>query len=60
MKDLTGAPSLVLRCCNQDESAWELAKKYNTTISEILSANQIEQEDELPSDRMLLIPHKRA
>ena len=41
-KDLTGAPSLVLRCMGKQESAWDLAKQYNTTIPAILAANELE------------------
>lgn len=59
-KDLTGAPSLVLRCMGRQESAWDLAKKYNTTIDSILSANQLEGEEDLPREKLLLIPRKRA
>ena len=59
-KDLGGAPSLVLRCIGRQESAWDLAKKYNTTIASILSANQLEGEADIPLDRLLLIPRKRA
>ena len=59
-KDLSGAPSLVLRCLGRQETAWDLAKKYNTTISGILSANQLEEEAEIPRDKLLLIPRKRA
>ncbi len=59
-KDLGGAPSLVLRCIGRQESAWDLAKKYNTTINAILSANQLEGEEDIPQDQMLLIPRKRA
>lgn len=58
-KDAAGAPSLVLRCMGAQESAWSLAKKYNTTINIILSANQIEG-TELPREQLLLIPRKRA
>lgn len=59
-KDLSGAPSLVLRQLGQQESPWDLAKRYNTTISTILSANQLETEEDLPRDTLLLIPRKRA
>lgn len=59
-KDASGAPSLVLRCIGRQESAWDLAKKYNTTIAAILSANQLEGEEEIPQDQLLLIPRKRA
>lgn len=46
-KDLTGAPSLVLRCLGKQETAWDLAKRYNTTIPTILSANQLEAEQDI-------------
>lgn len=59
-KDMTGAPSLVLRCLGKQETAWDLAKKYNTTIATILSANQLEAEEEIPREKLLLIPRKRA
>ena len=59
-KDLSGAPSLVLRCLGKQETAWDLAKKYNTTIPTILSANQLETEQEIPGEKLLLIPRKRT
>ena len=59
-RDMTGAPSLVLRCLGRQESAWDLAKAYNTTIPVILSANQLESEADIPRDKLLLIPRKRA
>ena len=58
-KDTAGAPSLVLRCLGKQESAWDLAKKYNTTIAMILAANQLE-DGEIPREKLLLIPRKRA
>ena len=59
-KELAGAPSLVLRCLGKQETAWDLAKRYNTTIPVILTANQLEAEGDIPGDRLLLIPRKRA
>ena len=59
-KDLTGAPSLVLRCLGKQEAAWDLAKRYHTTIGAILAANQLEEGMELPREKLLLIPRKRA
>ena len=55
-----GEPSLVLRCLGGRETLWELAKRHHTTISAILLANQLEHESEIPKDRLLLIPKKRA
>ena len=57
-KDLSNAPSLILRCVGKQESAWEVAKRYNTTIADILAANQLEQESEIPCERLLLIPKR--
>ena len=59
-KDLSGAPSLILRYFGKQESAWEVAKRYNTTIPDILAANQIEKESDIPCEKLLLIPKKRA
>ena len=59
-KDLSGAPSLVLRCLGKQESVWDLAKRYHTTIGAILAANQLEEEGDLPREKLLLIPRKRA
>ena len=59
-KDSTGAPSLVLRQFGREGSLWDLAKRYNTTISAILSANQLEHESDVPPEKLLLIPRKRA
>ncbi|MCI8809209.1 MAG: DUF3794 domain-containing protein [Oscillibacter sp.] len=60
VKDTSGAPSLVLRCMGKQETAWDLAKKYNTTIAAILSANQLEEEADIPQEKLLLIPRKRS
>ncbi len=59
-KDMTGAPSLVLRCMGRQETAWDLAKRHNTTIASILAANQLEREEDLSREKLLLIPRKRA
>lgn len=59
-RDMSGAPSLVLRRMGKRESAWDLAKSCNSTIADLLAANQLEKVDDIPSDRLLLIPRKRA
>ncbi len=59
-KESAGAPSLVLRCLGKQETPWDLAKRYNTTISAILTANQLEGEGDIPCEKLLLIPRKRA
>ena len=59
-KDLSKAPSLVLRGLGKEETLWMLAKRYNTTTAGILAANGLEAEADIPRGKLLLIPKKRA
>lgn len=54
------APSLVLRCFGKQEQLWDIAKQYRTTTDAILAANGLGGEEEIPCDKLLLIPKKRA
>jgi hypothetical protein len=58
-KDFANAPSLILKYISKHECGWDVAKKYNTTIRDILAANQLEEEP-LPTEKLLLIPRKRT
>ncbi len=51
-------PSIVLRQMGADESLWDVAKSCRTTRSVILTANELEEEDQCRG-RMLLIPRVR-
>ena len=51
-------PSLVLRMLGREERLWDLAKTYSTTIADIISANELEDET-AAGDRLLLIPRRR-
>ena len=59
-KEHGSAPSLVLRCLRRQETAWDVAKQYGTTIRAILEANQLEEEGEIPLEKLLLIPNNRV
>ena len=59
-KDFSAAPSLVLRSLTREETLWEVAKRYNTTIPTILAANELESDQDVPREQLLLIPRKRA
>ena len=50
-------PALTIYYADVDESIWEIAKKYNTSVTEILEQNEISEET-LTSRQMLLIPVK--
>ena len=48
-------PSLILRRREPGEELWDMAKRYRTTVSQIISANGLEGEAD-STDRLLLIP----
>lgn len=48
--------TLVLRCIDQEECLWDIAKKCGTTVKAIRSANGLAEEAEQVSKTMLLIP----
>lgn len=52
-------PSLVLRALQEGQTLWVLAKRYRTTIAEILAANELSDESAVSAGLMLLIPCKR-
>ncbi len=56
---LRSLPSLVLRRIGSDERLWSIAKAYRTTCKAILEINEIEDEHQIPSDKLLLIPQRR-
>lgn len=58
-KDCAACPSLVLRRMGGDETAWDLAKACNSTISAILAANGIAEEADIPRETLILIPRQR-
>lgn len=47
-------PSVIIRCRNRDESLWDMAKRYGSTVSAIRRINRLEGEPE--QERLLLIP----
>ena len=52
-------PSLTLRKMSPEESLWSVAKQYRTTCRAILEVNDVAEEGQLPTDRLLLIPRAR-
>lgn len=57
-EDLGQKPSIVLRVLQDGERLWDVAKRYGTTIGDIIKANELESEQ--PScGTLLLIPRKR-
>lgn len=60
LKDAAEQPSLVLRRRRAEESLWALAKGHDSTVRDILAANECAAEGELPTDALLLIPRHRV
>lgn len=53
------APTLVLRARGAEERLWDLAKAYRTRVADILAANELSSESEVPTGELLLIPRGR-
>ena len=56
-KQTCGRTPLVLYFAEEGESAWEIAKRYGASVSEIISENSLE-DDAISEARMLLVPLK--
>lgn len=54
----TQRPSAVLRMLRSNETLWDLGKAYASTVEDIMTVNQINDEREA-GNRFLLIPRKR-
>ena len=49
--------SLVICFCSGGEKVWDIARKYNTTVEDIMSENELTS-DEIGEKMMLMIPVK--
>ncbi len=50
-------PGLIIYFCSGGESVWDIARKYNTTVEEIMQENELTA-DYLENKTMLMIPVK--
>lgn len=57
-EDTQRRPSIVLRVLSEGERLWDVAKRYGTTIGDIVRANELESEQP-GGGTLLLIPRKR-
>lgn len=58
--DLSKAPSIIVYICKEGENLWNIAKKYNTTESEIAEINEIKMEEPLKAGKCLILEKKVA
>jgi hypothetical protein len=58
-RDTASMPSVVLKLFDKDESLWEIAKRYSTTVEVVRAANDLGEGEDCRAGQMLLIPRKR-
>lgn len=56
--DLSKAPSIIVYICKEGDNLWNIAKKYNTTESEIAELNEIKIEEPLKLGKCLILEKK--
>jgi len=58
--DLSNAPSIIVYMCKKGDTFWNIAKKYNTTESEIADLNDISLEEPIQEGKCLILEKKVA
>ena len=58
--DLSKAPSIIVYICKEGDNLWNIAKKYNTTESEIAELNELKIEEPLKPGKCLILEKKVA
>ncbi|MCC5912036.1 MAG: DUF3794 domain-containing protein [Clostridiaceae bacterium] len=53
--DITKRPSLTIYFFQEDDSLWKVAKKYNTTLESIMTANEIEHPEDVKAGDQIII-----
>lgn len=56
--DLTNAPSIIIYMCKKDDTYWNIAKKYNTTETEIAELNDLNLDEPIQEGKCLILEKK--
>ncbi|MGL4914603.1 MAG: DUF3794 and LysM peptidoglycan-binding domain-containing protein [Romboutsia sp.] len=56
--DLSKAPSIIVYICKEGDNLWNVAKKYNTTETEIAEINELRLEEPLKAGKCLILEKK--
>lgn len=56
--DLSKVPSLTVYVCKEQDSLWDIAKKYNTTEEEICEINELNSNEDLRTGKCLILEKK--
>ena len=57
-EDISTKPSLIIYVANKEDTLWNLAKKYKTTMKELISINDIDENESLLAGQKIIIPGK--
>jgi LysM repeat protein len=56
--NIKNMPSIIIYTVQHRDTLWKIAKKYATTIEDIIKMNELENPDNLESGIKILIPKK--
>ena len=56
--DLSKAPSIIVYICKEGDNLWNVAKKYNTTETEIAEINELRLDEPLKAGKCLILEKK--
>jgi len=56
--DKTNKPSVVVYIVKEGDTLWKIAKKYNTTVEEIMSLNNLTSDEISPGNRLIIAKRK--
>lgn len=48
--------SITIYVVDEGETLWELAKKYNTTVNDLIKINGLDESDNIEGGQKLIIP----
>jgi LysM repeat protein len=57
-ENIKNMPSIVIYCVQPNDTLWKIAKRYNTTIEDIVKINDIENPDYVEAGSKILVPKK--
>lgn len=55
MEELQKQPGIIGYLVAKGDDLWSIAKKYHTTIGQIMETNQLEKEEIFPGDKLLIV-----
>ena len=58
--DLSKVPSIIVYICKDGDNLWNIAKKYNTTESEIAELNELKVEEPIKPGKCLILEKKAS